>query len=155
MGNPFISGSSKGSLLSTLGLHGAKMQQRNFISGIQKTPPKHGGNPSTQFKFGVLGTVLWAPLLQKYNNAISSAKSRKSIQSIGEIRLPNSDFGFWGLFKRNVLSVLGVPPAKMQQRSFISKIPKTTFKILRKSSYPICLLYRGARDAANGSVLWN
>jgi len=48
-------GFSKGYLLSTLGLHPAKIQQRNFISKIQKKPPKHRGNPCTQFRFGVLG----------------------------------------------------------------------------------------------------
>ena len=47
---------------------------------------------------------------------------------MGEIHLPNSDLEFWGLLKRNMLSVLGVPPAKMQQRSFISKIKKQLLK---------------------------
>ena len=31
---------------------------------------------------------------------------------------------FWRFFKGNLLSTLGPPPAKMQQRNFISKIPK-------------------------------
>jgi hypothetical protein len=31
---------------------------------------------------------------------------------------------FLGLFKGNLLSTLGLPPAKMQQRNSISKIPK-------------------------------
>ena len=37
-------------------------------------------------------------------------------------------FDFWGLFKGNLLSTLGLPPAKMQQRNFISKIPPKTPK---------------------------
>jgi hypothetical protein len=34
----------------------------------------------------------------------------------------------WGLFKENLLSTLGLPLAKMQQRNSISKIPKQTPK---------------------------
>jgi len=41
-------------LLSALGLPPAKMLQCNFISKIKKKTQKHRGNPSAQFRFGVL-----------------------------------------------------------------------------------------------------
>jgi len=51
-------------------------------------------------------------------------------------------FDFWGLFKVNLLSTLGLPPAKMQQRNSIGKIPKS-LQNPRKSMYPIQIWFLG------------
>ena len=106
-------------LLSTLGLHPAKIQQRNFISKIQKKPPKHMGNPSTQWRFAKY------PGPPSCKNATTQFHKQNPVkpQKPYEIHVPNSDWIVGNCSRRSLLSSLGLPPAKMHQRNFISQRP--------------------------------
>ena len=58
----------------------------------------------------------------------------KTLQNIRELHPPKSDFEFSGFSQKQMLSTLGLPPANMQQRNFISKMPKQPPKHRRNPS---------------------
>ena len=81
-------------------------------------------------QIGFLGTFLGKfakypgpPSCKNATTQFNKQNPEKSSRNLGN---PCTQFrlDFWGLFKGNLLSTLGLPPAKMQQHNFISKILK-------------------------------